>query len=229
MSWDGGISDDWKREFLKCLKPIRNHASSAWRAWKKMERPKIQPAMAWLFFQYASTGTAVDERTRGIKEIKTRYERARYALSMRKGRRRARNEVIFEKREQEATLEAGKSNWPFRNPLVKSVKDAEIAYPLIVGRVRVEDRASVFTKAGGVRRESDPALLILLVAQKYAAKHGVSLGIGRLIALACCAGSWQPDPHTLNEFFSNPDMQSAADKILSYLQPFLDSLCNRPR
>jgi hypothetical protein len=229
MSWDGGVADDWKREFLECLKPIRNHTTSAWRAWKKMERAKIQPAMAWLFFKYTSTGTAVDARTRGIKEIKAPYERARYALSSRKRRRGARNEAMFETREQEATLEAGKSNWPFRNPLVKSVKDAEIAYPLIVGRVPVENRASVFTKAGGVRRESDPALLILLVAQKYAAKHGVSLGIGRLTALASCAGSWQPDPHTLHEFFSNPDMQRAADTILSHWQPILDFLCNTPR
>lgn len=114
---------------------------------------------------------------------------------------------MFERRKQDALDEARGSIWPVHNPAVKTVADAESAYPFVVGRVLVKDKASIFTKAGGVRRESDPALLILLVAQKYAKRHRVALGVQRVIALACCAGSWMPDPHTVQDFFSTREMQ----------------------
>jgi hypothetical protein len=179
--------------------------------------------MLWLLFQYTSVGKAVAERTRGVEEMAANYERAHYANLVASDNRGGRREEMFASRERKAIDEAGNAKWPFHNPRVKTAKDADSMYS-VVGRVALQHKASVFRKAGGPRRESDPALLILLLTQKYAERHGVKLGIHRVIALACCAGNWSPDPHTVHDFFSTREMQIAADTILSRCEPFLDTL-----
>jgi len=208
--------NEWKKEFAA---NIRTNPTTR-KTWQEIERAGIAGETAFLLFWYTKGGFAVDELARHNRRAVKDLRIAQRAIDTAEGKRGDPRESMFVKRAQKKITAAANSPWI--NPYSHCETLADAAIPM--GNPSLEQLPRVMAKRGeAVRRSGTTTLLRTL--QLYANKHGVRLGLKRLVALAGCANiKCEEDVQNLSRFFNLSDVKGTATLILADFEHHLPKL-----
>ena len=206
--------NEWKAEFLVNIRSD----PTARKTWQEIEQAGIACWAAFLLLWYAKGHFAVEEfadrNWRAVEEVRTARRAVRKAQS-KKGDPR---EAMFVKRAQHKNTLAANAPWinPYHSPY-QTLADAAAA----MGNPSLDQLPSVMAKRGEAVRRSG-TMTILRTLQLYAGKHGVRLGLKRLVALAGCAnGERLLNVQNLSRFFNLPDVEQTASMLLADFEHYL--------
>jgi len=207
--------NEWKADFDA---NIRSDPTSQ-KTWQEIERAGIACWAGFLLFWYAKGHFAVEEfadrNWRTVEEVRTARRAMRNAQS-KKGDPR---EAIFVKRAQDKSSLTANAPWinPYHSPY-QTLADAAAA----MGNPPLDQLPSVMAKRGEAVRRSDTVTL-LRTLQLYADKHGVRLGLRRLVALAGCANAERSrlDEKNLSRILNRPDVKGTALQLLADFEHYL--------
>lgn len=214
---------EWEGEFLACCKAD----STARRAWAELEGAGLDGPAKILLFQFTEMKrNVISEVLSGNRRVVHNLEATARAVRTAEERSGDPREKMFVDRREEAVQTAAKVPWPFRNPSVPTLADALVCYPQL-GEKDIEDLPGEARRRGEMVRRYDGKELLLVLCD-YAARNGVKLSLGRLVALADCAAPYREgepslklDKRTLGRFFSLQEVKDSASKYLSAFDDFL--------
>lgn len=166
----------WEKDFLKeCVA-----TPTARRVWAEIVRVGIDDGCKRLLYGYAEAAPCALQETRAAIERATdAVKKARRALGVATAEAGDRRAMLFRDRARAAILKAVETPWPFE------CEGEALAYPDISG-LPLERMPFLFANAEDAQRRFDRKFF-LAALREHTGKHGVKVGLKRLVALAGCA------------------------------------------
>lgn len=196
----------WEKEFLRNLDalPFAN------RAWQRLTRAGLGDITKVHLYELHAFGDSVPmEISKKDANAIQRLKALQYAQRKAREREHDPKAANFREKLRQKADAFAKTEWPYRNPEVKTYADAALIYPEI-GSMLIERAGAEMGQARqNLVRYSGKMLLAVLRAGAQA--HGVSLSLMQLVELADAAHPTDPplEKNTLQRFLKSAQIKRA--------------------